>query len=110
MSILIQIIRPKKKKHNFHLQNWRTPSHRRRFDRPLVKCYKSTFCAALVPRRQGASPALFGAASDRRAAASSWWNENKWLCGRGKKRSVEKVCRERLPRKPLHCERMIYGG
>src|SRR2546429_985968 len=25
MSVLIQIIGPKKKKHNFHLQNWRTP-------------------------------------------------------------------------------------
>ncbi len=25
MSNIIQIIRPKKKKHNFHLQIWRTP-------------------------------------------------------------------------------------
>src|SRR5436853_6964133 len=25
MSVLIQIIGPKKKKHNFHLQNWHTP-------------------------------------------------------------------------------------
>src|SRR5438132_1427879 len=29
MSVLIQIIGPKKKKHNFHLQNWRTPAVRR---------------------------------------------------------------------------------
>src|SRR5207244_9697908 len=30
MSVLIQIIGPKKKKHNFHLQNWRTPSRLQR--------------------------------------------------------------------------------
>src|SRR6266436_6865521 len=30
------------------------------FDRPLVKCYKSAFCAAFAPRHRGASPAIFG--------------------------------------------------
>src|SRR5437879_3868996 len=30
------------------------------FDRPLLKCYKSAFCAALVLRLRGASSAPFG--------------------------------------------------
>src|SRR5439155_15073001 len=33
MSVLIQIIGPKKKKHNFHLQNWRTPGRLASLDR-----------------------------------------------------------------------------
>src|SRR6266702_6619861 len=32
MSVLIQIIGPNKKKHNFHLQNWRTPLATTRYD------------------------------------------------------------------------------
>src|SRR5947207_2476473 len=51
MSNIIQIIRPKKKKHNFHLQIWRTPPVRKeaqpriasniaatRFSQPMVTC------------------------------------------------------------------------
>src|SRR5260370_20101760 len=34
--------------------------HTGRFDRPLVKCYKSSFCAALASRLRGASPAILG--------------------------------------------------
>src|SRR6266851_853502 len=37
-----------------------THCHRCQFDRPLVKCYKSAFCAAFAPRHRGASPAIFG--------------------------------------------------
>src|SRR5437667_11625626 len=37
MSVLIQIIGPKKKKHNFHLQNWRTPACGGLFIRSLEK-------------------------------------------------------------------------
>src|SRR6266576_3253224 len=33
LSVLIQIIGPKKKKHNFHLQNWRTPGRLASLDR-----------------------------------------------------------------------------
>src|SRR5260370_11943997 len=68
-----------------------------RFDRPLLKCYKSTFCAALAPRLWGASLVRFGVITDRRAAASSWWNVNNLLFGRAKLRLAEIVCRKRLP-------------
>ncbi len=76
--------------------------HNRRFDRPLVKCYKSSFCAALASRLRGASPAILGVASDRRAAASSRWNLNNSLFGRAQWRSAEKVCRKR-PVPGNHC-------
>src|SRR5260370_3272800 len=69
--------------------------HTGRFDRPLVKCYKSSFCAALASRLRGASPAILGVVSDRRAAASSRWNLNNSLFGRAQWPSAEKVCRKR---------------
>src|SRR5437660_9880040 len=36
MSVLIQIIGPKKKKHNFHLQHWRTPAIDSHVDRTFL--------------------------------------------------------------------------
>src|SRR2546430_14351319 len=39
MSVLIQIIGPKKKKHNFHLQNWRTPAANTCIDTPSRAAY-----------------------------------------------------------------------
>jgi len=44
---------------------------------------------------------IFGVVSDRRAATSCRWNENKSLCGRAKQRSVEKVHRNRLFREAI---------
>src|SRR5216683_2775865 len=76
--------------------------HTGRFDRPLVKCYKSSFCAALASRLRGASPAILGVVSDRRAAASSRWNLNNSLFGRAQWRSAEKVCRKQ-PVPGNHC-------
>src|SRR6266852_4650766 len=75
--------------------------HGGRFDRPLIKCYKSAFCAALAPRLQGASSAIFGVVSDRRVAASSWWNVNNSLFGLANQRSAEKVRRKRLSREAI---------
>src|SRR6266478_7364579 len=72
-----------------------------RFDRPLLKCYKSTFCAALALRLLGASLVRFWVIADRRAAASSWWNVNNLLFGRAKGRLAEKVCRRRLSRQTI---------
>src|SRR6267143_6277973 len=72
-----------------------------RFDRPLLKCYKSTFCAALALRLLGASLVRFGVITDRRAAASSWWNVNNLLFGRANQRLAEKVCRTRLSRQAV---------
>src|SRR6266851_4304074 len=72
-----------------------------RFDRPLLKCYKSAFCAALAPRLWGASSAPIGVVSDRCAAASSWWNVNNLLFVRAQRRLAEKVCRNWLSRQAV---------
>src|SRR6266702_1055489 len=47
MSVLIQIIGPKKKKHNFHLQNWRTPSFQSSHDNTALDGILDEICARL---------------------------------------------------------------
>src|SRR6267154_1508338 len=72
-----------------------------RFDRLLLKCYKSTFCVALALRLQGASLVRFGVITDRRAAASSRWNVNNLFFGRAKQRLAERVCWNRVSRQAV---------
>src|SRR5881392_2643681 len=49
MSNIIQIIRPKKKKHNFHLQIWRTPGR-------LLDPYRLDVCEFANPMSSQFSP------------------------------------------------------